>query len=184
MLSILALTRYDRLGASSRVRFLQFLPTLASRGMKFSVQPFLGNDYIRALYGSERIRMGETLGAYLRRLRVLLSTRRYDLVWLEKEALPWLPAALELALMSGTPYVVDFDDAWFHRYDHSPSRIVRGLLAGKIDTIMRQAAVVVVGNEYLANRARCSDARRVEDHDLPRLSVESVPLSSVGSARQ
>ena len=142
--------------------FLQFLPTLASRGMKFSVQPFLGNDYIRALYGSERIRMGETLGAYLKRLRVLLSTRSYDLVWLEKEALPWLPATVELALMSGTPYVVDFDDAWFHRYDHSPSRIVRGLMAGKIDAIMRHAAVVVVGNEYLANRARCSDARRVE----------------------
>jgi hypothetical protein len=46
MLSVLILTRYDRLGASSRVRFLQFLPTLVSRGMKFSVQPFLGNDYI------------------------------------------------------------------------------------------------------------------------------------------
>jgi glycosyltransferase involved in cell wall biosynthesis len=162
MLSILILTRYDRLGASSRVRFLQFLPTLASRGMKFSVQPFLGNDYIRALYGRERIRIGEALGAYVRRLRVLLSTRRYDLVWMEKEALPWLPAAVELALMSETPYVVDFDDAWFHRYDHSPSRIVRGLMAGKIDAIMRHAAVVVVGNEYLANRARCFDARRVE----------------------
>jgi glycosyltransferase involved in cell wall biosynthesis len=162
MLSILILTRYDRLGASSRVRFLQFLPTLASRGMKFSVQPFLGNDYIKALYGRERIRISEALGAYVRRLRVLLSTRRYDLVWVEKEALPWLPAAVELALMSDTPYVVDFDDAWFHRYDLSPSRIVRGLMAGKIDAIMRHAAVVVVGNEYLATRARCCGARRVE----------------------
>ena len=162
MLSILILTRYDRLGASSRVRFLQFLPTLASRGMKFSVQPFFGNDYIRALYGREGIQIGEALGAYVRRLRVLLSTRRYDLVWMEKEALPWLPPAVELALMSDTPYVVDFDDAWFHRYDHSPSRIVRGLMAGKIDAIMRHAAVVVVGNEYLANRARCCGARRVE----------------------
>jgi glycosyltransferase involved in cell wall biosynthesis len=162
MLSILILTRYDRLGASSRVRFLQFLPTLASRGMKFSVQPFLGNDYIKALYGRERIRISEALEAYVRRLRVLLSTRRYDLVWVEKEALPWLPAAAELALMSDTPYVVDFDDAWFHRYDHSPSRIVRGLMGGKIDAIMRHAAVVVVGNEYLATRARCCGARRVE----------------------
>ena len=62
---------------------------------------------------------------------------------MEKEALPWLPPAVELALMSDTPYVVDFDDAWFHRYDHSPSRIVRSLMAGKIDAIMRHAAVVV-----------------------------------------
>lgn len=162
MLNILGLTRYDRLGASSRVRFLQFLPALVSRGMKFSMRPFLGDEYIRALYGHERIQISEALGAYVRRLRVLLSTRRYDLVWVEKEALPWLPAGVELALMSDTPYVVDFDDAWFHRYDLSPSRIVRGLMAGKIDAIMRHAAVVVVGNEYLANRARCCGARRVE----------------------
>jgi hypothetical protein len=38
---ILLLTRYDRLGASSRVRFLQFLPALAAQGFDFDVRPFL-----------------------------------------------------------------------------------------------------------------------------------------------
>ena len=32
MTSVLALTRYERLGASSRVRFLQFLPALEREG--------------------------------------------------------------------------------------------------------------------------------------------------------
>jgi hypothetical protein len=40
-----------------------------------------------------------------------------------------------------------------HRYDHSSSRIVLGFTTCKIDTIMRHAAVVIVGNEYPANRA-------------------------------
>jgi glycosyltransferase involved in cell wall biosynthesis len=162
MLKILVLTRYDRLGASSRVRFLQFMNALRERGMLFFVQPLLDNDYIRGLYSGKRAKAGEIIAAYLKRLWILLRVRRYDLVWMEKEALPWFPAALELVLMRGMPYVVDFDDAWFHRYDHSQSPIVRALMAGKIDAVMRHAAVVVVGNEYLADRARRAKARRVE----------------------
>jgi len=162
MVSVLVLTRYDRLGASSRVRFLQFLPGLAARGMTFSVRPFLDDDYVNGLYNGKRMQVGRVLAAYLRRLRALWCARRYDLVWMEKEALPWLPAAVERALMRGVPYVVDLDDAWFHRYDQSPSVIVRALMGHKIDAVMGRAAIVVAGNDYLADRARAANARRVE----------------------
>ena len=47
---ILLLTRYDRLGASSRVRFLQFLRALAAQGFDFDVRPFFGDEYVRAIY--------------------------------------------------------------------------------------------------------------------------------------
>jgi glycosyltransferase involved in cell wall biosynthesis len=60
------------------------------------------------------------------------------------------------------PYVVDYDDAIFHRYDMHPRRLVRVLLRGKVDTVMRRAALVLVGNEYLAERARRAGAKRVE----------------------
>jgi glycosyltransferase involved in cell wall biosynthesis len=162
ILKILVLTRYGRRGASSRVRFLQFLTALGTRGMSFSVQPFFDDEYVSGLYRGERTRAGKVLAAYFRRFRALSFTRRYDLIWVEKEALPWLPAALELAAMRGTPYVVDLDDAWFHRYDQNPSPIIRGLMGGKIDAVMRNAAVVVAGNEYLANRARLAGAKRIE----------------------
>ncbi len=159
---ILVLTRYGRRGASSRVRFLQFLTALSKCGMSFSVQPFFDNEYVSGLYRGERLRASKVLAAYLRRFRALLFARRYDLIWVEKEALPWLPAAVELAAMRGTPYVVDLDDAWFHRYDQNPSPIIRGLMGNKIDAVMRNAAVVVAGNEYLANRARRAGAKRIE----------------------
>ena len=162
MPKVLLLTRYDRLGASSRVRFLQFLPDLERAGFDFDVQPLLDNAYVRSLYGGPPVGAVAIVRSYLRRLAALLRRRRYDLVWLEKEALPWVPAWLEAPLLAGTPYVVDLDDAWFHRYEAHASPVVRALLGGKIDAVMRRAAIVVAGNDVLAQRAREAGARRIE----------------------
>jgi glycosyltransferase involved in cell wall biosynthesis len=161
-MKVLLLTRYERLGASSRVRFLQFLHRLEQAGFSFDVRPLLDNAYVQSLYGGPPVSRWSIVRAYLGRLRALLAARRYDLVWLEKEALPYLPAFIETTLLAGVPYVADYDDAWFHRYDMSPSRLVRTLLGRKIDAVMRRAAVVVAGNDYLAARARQAGARMIE----------------------
>jgi hypothetical protein len=42
---ILLLSRYTRLGASSRLRFYQYLPFLKSRGIEVTVAALLGDDY-------------------------------------------------------------------------------------------------------------------------------------------
>ena len=60
------------------------------------------------------------------------------------------------------PYLVEYDDAIFHRYDRHPNPLVRRLLGGKIDTVMRRATTVVVGKEYLRDHAIKAGARRVE----------------------
>ena len=157
--NVLLLTRYERLGASSRVRFLQFLPELERQGFDFDVQPLLDNDYVRSLYGAPPIGARRLFMAYARRFRALARRMRYDLVWLEKEALPWLPAWVEIARLQGLPYVVDYDDAWFHRYQ---SHWLSPLLGHKIDAVMRVAWTVVAGNDYLARHARQAGARHVE----------------------
>jgi len=159
MPSILLLTRYQRLGASSRVRFLQFLPELERAGFTFDIQPLLDNDYVRSLYGGPPIGAGRLILSYARRFRALARRMRYDLVWLEKEALPWLPAWVEIARLQGLPYVVDYDDAWFHRYQ---SHWLSPVLGHKIDAVMRVAHTVVAGNDFLARHARQAGARHVE----------------------
>ena len=159
MTKVLLLTRYERLGASSRVRFLQFLPALEREGFTFDVRPMLGNDYVRGLYGGPRVGIGKIVMAYLRRLRALRRRMRYDVVWLEKEALPWLPAWVEIARLQGIPYVVDYDDAWFYRYE---SHWLSPLLGRKLDRIMQLAHTVVAGNDFLARRARQAGALHVE----------------------
>jgi len=159
MTNVLLLTRYERLGASSRVRFLQFLPALEQQGFTFDVQPLLDNAYVRSLYGGPPVGAGSLLRSYARRFRALARRMRYDLIWLEKEALPWLPTWLEIARLQGLPYVVDYDDAWFHRYEN---HWLSPLLSHKIDAVMRVAHTVVAGNDYLARRARQAGARQVE----------------------
>lgn len=162
MLKVLVLTRYARLGASSRVRFLEFMPRLAERGFAFDVLPLLDDDYVRAIYSGRRPGVGNIAAGYLRRVRALVRRRSYDLIWLEKEALPWVPAGIERAMLAGVPYVVDLDDAWFFRYDAHRSAMVRWLLRGKIGAVVRRSSLAVVGNEYLAAYARDAGAARIE----------------------
>lgn len=159
MTSVLVLTRYESLGASSRIRFLQFLPELERAGFTFDVRPLLDNSYVTSLYGGPKVGAGNIVRAYARRFSALRSRMRYDLIWLEKEALPWLPAWMEIARLEGLPYVVDYDDAWFHRYEN---HWLSPVLGHKIDAVMRVAHTVVAGNDYLARRARQAGARYVE----------------------
>ena len=73
MTNVLTLTRYERLGASSRIRFLQFIPMLEQQGFTFDVQPLLDNNYVRSLYGGPPVGAGNILRAYARRFRSQLT---------------------------------------------------------------------------------------------------------------
>jgi glycosyltransferase involved in cell wall biosynthesis len=104
----------------------------------------------------------DVLIAYLRRIHALIERHQFELLWIEKEALPWFPAWLERLLLHGKPYVLDFDDAIFHNYDLHRSAWVRRVYERRIDRLMAGSQLVVVGNRYLANRANAAGARRVE----------------------
>lgn len=162
-MKVLYLPRYERLGASSRVRGYQYLPWLRAAGLEVSVAPLLSDTYLTALYARRQPSKAGVLAAYVRRLVALVQSSRFDVLWLEKEAFPWLPGLFDaLTLGRRIPYLVDFDDAIFHRYDQHRSPWVRRLLGVKIDSIMRRAALVTCGNEYLAQRARQAGALQVQ----------------------
>ncbi|MDP9366945.1 MAG: glycosyltransferase family 4 protein [Chloroflexota bacterium] len=150
------------MGASSRYRSYQFLPYLREQGFEVEAVPLLDDAYLKARYAGSKVSRWSVAAAYGRRLGQLLQSRRFDLVWMEKEALPWLPSGIEASLLAtGAPYVVDYDDALFHRYDQHPAWAVRALLGRKIDRVMRGAALVIAGNRYLTARAEAAGARRV-----------------------
>ena len=156
------LTRYGRQGASSRLRLYQYLPWLAAAGIDVTISPLFSDAYVAGLQQGHKSAY-EVVAAYQRRLQALVNVRRFDLVWIEKEALPWLPAWVERILLpKRIPQMLDYDDAVFHYYDQHQNPVVRMLLSGKHPALMRAAALVVAGNEYLAGFARQSDARHVE----------------------
>jgi glycosyltransferase involved in cell wall biosynthesis len=179
-LKVLLLSRYDQLGASSRLRFFQFLPALATEGIGVHVQALLGNDYLHRIYKGRNALFHAAMGV-IRRVNVLVASGQYDVLWLEKELFPWLPFWFERGWLTERPVLVDYDDAIFHNYDLHRHRLVRRLLGRKVDHLMRCAAAVTVGNAYLATRAREAGAKRIAV--LPTVvDTTRYALRSVGNA--
>lgn len=163
MIRILLLSRYGTLPPPSRYRFYQYLPHLQRSGMEFEVAPLLDDNYVGRQYNTTKFPLAPLPRIYARRIADLMRAKKFDLVWLEKEALPWFPTGLEHALGLGSvPYVVDYDDATFHTYDQHRSRLVRRILGDKIARLMAGAAIVVAGNDYLADYAWAAGAKRIE----------------------
>jgi len=145
------------------MRFYQYLPLLESQLIHVEVAALVGDRYILSLNSGNSTDWASIVASYVRRVRNLARSRQFDLVWMEAEVLPWLPDWGELWLSwKRIPYVVDYDDAAFHRYDLHPVAAVRWLLGHKIDRVMKRAACVVAGNSYLADRAQQVGAAHIE----------------------
>jgi glycosyltransferase involved in cell wall biosynthesis len=161
-MNVLVLTRYSRMGASSRLRMLQYIETGFFGDTCFEFSPLLDDDYLRTIYAKRQVAPWRLLHAYAKRLAILLSAHKFDVLWIEKELFPNLPAFFECLLARlGIAYMVDYDDAIFHTYDKSHNPVKR-LLRNKIAAVMRHATLVVPGNLYLASYARQAGARWVE----------------------
>ncbi len=162
-MKVLLLSRYENLGSSSRYRFYQYLPYLRKEKIEIAVAPLFNNDYIKDLYADRKKIFVKILKVYIKRIINLYHAKNFDLIWLEKEALPWLPAWIEFNLgLKRTSYIVDYDDAIFHQYDKNKFKLIKWILGHKIDLIMKHANTVLVGNEYLSERAKKAGAKRVE----------------------
>lgn len=160
-MKVLVLSRYSRLGASSRLRMLDYVPELTAMGFQVEVTPFFDTSYLTRLYAGERVGLA-ALRYFTSRFARLVLREKPDLIWLEKEAFAWLPWGIEKAILPRhVPLVSDYDDAVFHRYDLNRSRAVKFLLGRKIDDVMAASDLVMAGNSYLANRARLSGAKKV-----------------------
>ena len=141
---------------------MQYRPWLEQDGWTIENLSFFDDAYLERVYRQNR--KGPGIAWYYRkRLADLRRTPQPDLIWLEKEAFPWLPWLLENALLpKDVRLVSDYDDAIFHRYDQHPRAIIRALLGPKIDRVMASSRLVTAGNAYLAQRAQASGAERVE----------------------
>jgi glycosyltransferase involved in cell wall biosynthesis len=182
-MNLLILSRYDRLGASSRLRFFQYVPILERMEINVTVSSLFSDAYVFGLQQNKRYPF-QVLSAFSRRISTLLAQRQFDLIWIEKEALPWAPAWLEQTLISSKiPYVLDYDDAVFHNYDLSNSLLVRAFLGGKHKRMIRGAAKVLVGNEYLAEYAIQAGSQEVEL--IPTvIDLDRYPLSATHQFRK
>jgi len=146
---VLFLTRYAVGGPSSRYRVVQFLPYLDRAGIEYRLEPLLDDRYLTARFSGRRPGLGYLAARSLARARVLLRSRGFDVVFVQKELFPWTPPVVEWALsVARARVVLDIDDAI-----HLPYR-GRPLLAQKVPTAIARASLVLAGNRWLAEYAR------------------------------
>lgn len=146
---VAAFTRYGRRAASTRQRFLQYLPALKSAGIHVEHHSLLDDDYVASLSSGDRYPRSSIALAYVQRMEQLLASRTADLYWIYVELLPYVPAFVERLATAGKPVVYDFDDAFFHSYDQSGNPLVRALLGDKHAKLLQRAEACCCGNAYL-----------------------------------
>lgn len=160
-MKILSLSKYGKLGASSRLRTLQYLILLEKEGIEVSSQPLISNEALLLRYKQGHYSPSSLVLFYIKRIKTLIFKKSYDLLWIEKEALPWFPVWIELLLLRGKPFILDYDDATFHNYDQNNNKILRYFFHDRLDKLMANASLVVCGNLYLQKRALNSGASNI-----------------------
>ena len=121
---VLVLPRHSPRAASCRHRFMQYLPYLAQHGFDCDVSPFFDEGYTAEVLSGGDKHWWRYGGSLLSRLGAVRRARRYDLVVVHAEFVPYAPMAVERWLASlATPFILDFDDAFFHAYDQHPSAV-------------------------------------------------------------
>jgi glycosyltransferase involved in cell wall biosynthesis len=157
-LRVLAISPIPEEGAGCRFRIAQYIPRLREHGLEVTVSPFYSKEFFRLVYqpGHFLRKAVGFLWLFGRRLAQVLRLNRYDLVFLYREAVPLGPPIVEwLVARSGVPVVFDFDDAIFLPNVSDANRAVAFLKRpGRVASVIRRAARVVAGNEFLAAYAR------------------------------
>ena len=145
--------KYSRKGASSRYRTHQYVDYFRSSGIKTRCFPLFPDRYLEDLYEGAPISIPIS-DLYWRRWNDMKWVGDCDLVVLEKEFFPFLPALFEKKGFAGARRILlDFDDAIFFKYQHHPRFLARRLLAKKLDRLMSWSDGFIGGNRFLSDYA-------------------------------
>ena len=86
--------RYGELGASSRLRFRQFVPELQKAGFAVDIHNFFRDDYLKKLYSGKGKSKTAFFSALCRRFKELLALPQDRPLLIEYELLPFIPWAI------------------------------------------------------------------------------------------
>ena len=144
---------------SQRFRFEQYLGLLRQHGHEYRLAPFLSEATWQILYkpGQAARKALGILGGFGRRVGHVLAARKYDYVFVHREAAPLGPPVFEwlLAKVLRKRLIYDFDDAIWLANTSEANKIAAGLKwHHKVGSICRWAYKNSCGNDYLAAYAR------------------------------
>lgn len=160
--NVYVFTKYQKKGASSRVRFYEYLPFF-SDSICFEYSALFDDKYLDSLYSGKGISILRVFYLYLTRFVKLLKVvffSKYNVVWIEKELFPYLPIPFEVMFtMAGKRVVYDYDDAVFHNYDKP---LIKNIFRWKFSVLAKYSDLVFAGNKYLAENLSDFGAKNVQ----------------------
>jgi glycosyltransferase involved in cell wall biosynthesis len=166
-MKVLALSSYPTEAAATRFRVGQFVEPLRERGIEMEIRPFLSGRQFEELYrpGGGLRKAAGIAGSIATRIGDVLKSGRYDLLFVQREAMFFGPAVFEWLMQRAgrLPMVLDLDDATYIPYN-SPThgRLAKALkFFGKTDRLIDRAAVVTCGNRFIAEYVEGRGAKAV-----------------------
>jgi glycosyltransferase involved in cell wall biosynthesis len=166
-LHVLGLCAYPVEAAATRFRLHQFVAPLQERGVDLTISPFLTSAQFHSLYnaGDVAAKGAAMAMSTLIRARDLLTAARYDLVFVQREAMIFGPGVMEwfVTKLRGMPMVLDLDDATYVRYVGPTYGLFGSWLKsfGKTDKLIERAAAVTCGNRFIAEYVERKGTRSV-----------------------
>jgi len=162
-MNVLMLALYDSLSASTRIRLLQYRGYLENQGITSRVDYLLPSNSVFLVFKERASKTNYLIAAfvtfyvvlvaYLRRIKLLLLIRGFDLVIIHCEAFPFFPAFVERLLIR-SPYIYDFDDAIYLKYISGRFSWLSPFLGKKIRYTIAKASEITAGSRLLCDYAR------------------------------
>ncbi len=165
--------RYTSLGASSRLRFFEYVSLLAKFDWQVECHSFFDESYLKALYSGKKQLLTGIVPAWFRRIKEMLSEKNPVPAVIEYEMLPYLPCFMEKNFLSKRKYILNFDDAVYLRYEKIP------FLKNKFPQLLANASGIISANAFLTEKFR-----KYSDNILflptvpPHLPEKKVPKNS------
>ena len=152
MIKVMGLALYGDKAASTRYRLFQYKSLLEESGIELEVFSLLSNEYLVKKFNGERISLIDILVSVFNRIKILLKQKKYDCAIVHCEIFPLLPGKIE-SLILNIPFIYDFDDAFYLKYQSKRFQFTSPFLANKFLPVIKRASFVTAGNNTLLNYA-------------------------------
>lgn len=181
----------ERVSPGQRFRFELYEDLLHRNGFNVTTKYFLDHEAYSILYKPGHLfkKVIAVLKGLGRRFSLAFSIKKYDYIFLQREAAPVGPPFFEWLYIKilGRKVIYDFDDAIWIPNISEQNKLARFFkFFGKVKTICKWSYKISAGNEYLCNYARnynrqvvynptCVDTdkqhNRVVNHDVNRVTI-------------
>lgn len=144
---------------SQRFRFEQYLDILRNEGHLIRVQSFLTKDNWRQFSGPGNfsLKVFAVIRGFTRRLMVIPTLPRQDLIFIHRESMPLGPPVLEwlITKIFQKRVIYDFDDALWLTDRKDESLLLKFVKwRSKVSAVCRWSYRISCGNHYLCEYAR------------------------------